>query len=113
MGGGSSALLLHLELCSHSCSIRTDALRGLDRCKSYNTTRNTNRDNNDEFSHDVISSHPTTQISSTYSIGLSERSSEPRRFRLINEVYDDTEEIEIADELSLIGVDEPINYGSN
>lgn len=37
----------------------------------------------------------------------SQISSEPRNFRLLSDVYNDTEEIEISDELLLIGVDEP------
>lgn len=38
----------------------------------------------------------------------SEEDSEPRRFRQIREVYNDTEEVELHDELMLMGVDEPV-----
>lgn len=48
--------------------------------------------------------------SESYNSESSEESSEPRRFRLLNEVYDDIEEIQIADELLLIGVEEPKTF---
>lgn len=37
-------------------------------------------------------------------------STEPRRFRLLSEVYDETEEVETSDELLFLGVDEPATY---
>ncbi|KAL8154922.1 hypothetical protein AgCh_000326 [Apium graveolens] len=39
-----------------------------------------------------------------------EENSGPRRFRLLEEIYDETEEVEIEYELLLLGVDEPLNY---
>lgn len=39
-----------------------------------------------------------------------EDSSAPRQFRLLSEIYDETEDIEIKNELLLLGVDEPLNY---
>lgn len=36
--------------------------------------------------------------------------SEPRRFRSLSDIYNETEAIEILDELMFIGVDEPTNY---
>ncbi|XP_074360732.1 uncharacterized protein LOC141700979, partial [Apium graveolens] len=35
---------------------------------------------------------------------------EPRKFRSLSAVYDETEETELADELMLLGVEEPTNY---
>lgn len=37
-------------------------------------------------------------------------SSEPRQFRLLSDIYDDTEEVELMDELMLIGVEEPTSF---
>lgn len=37
-------------------------------------------------------------------------SSQPRNLRLLSELYDETEEVELSDELFLMGVDEPVNY---
>lgn len=34
----------------------------------------------------------------------------PRRFRLINDIYNETEAEELADELLLAGIDEPVCY---
>lgn len=34
----------------------------------------------------------------------------PRNFRLIEDVYQETEEVEIEDELLLMGIDEPSSY---
>ena len=45
-----------------------------------------------------------------YNSQSSGESSEPRRFRLLNEIYEDTEEVEIADELLFIGVEEPKTF---
>lgn len=39
-----------------------------------------------------------------------EEDSEPRRFRQLRDVYNDTEEVELHDELMLMGVDEPVCY---
>lgn len=45
-----------------------------------------------------------------YNSEASGSSSEPRNFRLLSEIYDSTEEIEILDELLLIGVEEPKTF---
>lgn len=37
-------------------------------------------------------------------------SSEPKKFRSISDIYNETEEIELDDELLLMGIDEPRNY---
>ena len=37
-------------------------------------------------------------------------SSEPKRFRLISDVYDDTQEVELPDELLFLGIEEPGNF---
>lgn len=37
-------------------------------------------------------------------------SSEPGRFRLISDVYNDTEEVELSDELLFLGIEEPENF---
>lgn len=37
-------------------------------------------------------------------------SEQPRRFRLLSEIYDETQEVEIEDELLLCGIDEPSDY---
>lgn len=37
-------------------------------------------------------------------------STKPKYFRLLSDVYNDTEEIELADELIFMGVDEPNTY---
>lgn len=42
--------------------------------------------------------------------GVSNSSTEPRRFRLLSEVYDDTEEMEFTDELLFMGIEEPVTY---
>lgn len=47
---------------------------------------------------------------SGYSSETSGNSSEPRHFRLLNDIYNETEEIEITDELLWIGVEEPTTY---
>lgn len=39
-----------------------------------------------------------------------ESSEQPLRFRSLRDVYDETEPIEISDELLFMGVDEPVNY---
>ncbi|XP_074364620.1 uncharacterized protein LOC141705624 [Apium graveolens] len=53
------------------------------------------------------------EASSVRSSAGSGQSSEPRNFRLISEIYDDTEEVEAVDELMLMWVDEPINYSQS
>ena len=40
----------------------------------------------------------------------SQGDSEPRRFRLLGDIYNETEETEPGDELLLMGIDEPVNY---
>lgn len=46
-----------------------------------------------------------------FSTGEEEEYSEARKFRLLSDVYDETEEIELdEDELMLAGIDEPRNY---
>ncbi|KAL8104724.1 hypothetical protein AgCh_028795 [Apium graveolens] len=39
-----------------------------------------------------------------------DESSEPKHFRLLSEIYDETEEVEVENELPLLGIDEPLNY---
>lgn len=41
---------------------------------------------------------------------LSEEESEPRRYRRLGDICNDTEEVELHDELILMGVDEPVCY---
>lgn len=61
-------------------------------------------------------SHTSTQpISSTKdedssSSTTSDTSSEPRNFRLLSDIYNETEEIEIDDELLFLSVEEPTSY---
>lgn len=45
-----------------------------------------------------------------YSSETSGNSSEPRNFRLLSDVYDEMEEIEVSDELLLLGVEESKTY---
>lgn len=52
----------------------------------------------------------STQASSVRNSASTGESTEPRNFRLIQEIYDDTNEVELQEELMLMGVDEPINY---
>ncbi|XP_074351811.1 uncharacterized protein LOC141690959 [Apium graveolens] len=54
---------------------------------------------------------PVTVQNSTneYASNVSE-DSEPRRFRSLSDIYNNTEEIDTSDELLLMGVDEPVNY---
>lgn len=40
----------------------------------------------------------------------SDSSSEPRRYKSLADIYNETEEIELDDELPLMGIDEPRNY---
>ena len=49
---------------------------------------------------------------STTGTSTTEASTEspPRKFRLLGEIYDVTEETELEDELLLMGIDEPVNY---
>lgn len=42
--------------------------------------------------------------------GYSSESSEPRNFRLLSDIYNGTEEIEIADEMLMLSGDEPLSY---
>lgn len=78
----------------------------------YNTPINThhNRVNSAEVSRDSQSAELGTKIQSTDSSDGFGSSSELHKLRMISEVYDDTEEVEMADELMLMGVDEPVNY---
>ncbi|KAL8116648.1 hypothetical protein AgCh_022990 [Apium graveolens] len=49
----------------------------------------------------------STEVSSGES---SQSDSEPRRFRLLSDIYNDAEEVELGEELFLMGIDEPVNY---
>lgn len=40
----------------------------------------------------------------------SSSSTEPRKFRLLTDVYNDTEEIELPDDMLLLGIEEPANF---
>lgn len=42
--------------------------------------------------------------------GYSSESTEPRKFRLLSDIYNETEEIEIADEMLMLSVEEPSSY---
>ena len=54
---------------------------------------------------------PTTPENSMSPQSLSsDRSSEPRRFRLLSDIYDNTEEVVLEDELLFVGTVEPTNY---
>lgn len=57
----------------------------------------------------VMTSSSETGESSTHSRSTSS-SSEPKKFRLLSEIYDETEEVETENELLLLGTDEPNNY---
>lgn len=53
-------------------------------------------------------------LKSTASVGSADcttTSGAPQNFKLLNEIYDDTEQIEIADDLLLFSVEEPRNFG--
>ena len=80
---------------------------------------------NDEFQMESQSSpyqmspntHATSQMSqssqsSEQSNGGTEssQSTEPRNFRLLSDIYNETEEIELEDDLLLLSVEEPSNY---
>lgn len=54
-----------------------------------------------EYNSGGMSSSPST---------LSDSSSEPSRFRSLESIYEETEEIEAADELLLSEIDEPVTY---
>ena len=41
---------------------------------------------------------------------ISSNNGEPGRFRALNDIYDQTEEIELTEELLLLGIDEPVVY---
>lgn len=52
-----------------------------------------------------------TEISSTNEGEYnSDASDEPRRFRLLSNIYNETDEVELEEELLLAGVDEPSTY---
>lgn len=46
----------------------------------------------------------------TTSSGTSSNNSDPKHFRLLTEIYDTIAEIELADELLLMGIDEPVSF---
>lgn len=50
------------------------------------------------------------QSSSSSQPESSSCSSEPREFRLLSDIYDETHEVELDDELLLLGIDEPNNF---
>lgn len=59
--------------------------------------------------HPEVGSHSPLQ-SSTSSSASSSSSTPPKNFRLLSDVYDETEEVEAEHELLLLGVDEPTSY---
>lgn len=74
------------------------------------------QDNNNGDVELSTPTHTTTsgsaQISNSDSSGYSESSSStpPRKFRLISNIYNDTEETELPDEEMLLGIEEPVCY---
>ena len=57
-----------------------------------------------------VSMSGTASTTETSNIENSETNSEPRKFRLLDDIYNDAEEVELEEELCLLGVDEPVNY---
>lgn len=61
-----------------------------------------------------ISQNPTTPEAQPYGSRLSSEnyddSTEPRRTRNLADIYNDTEEVELDEELYLMGIEEPANY---
>ncbi|XP_074327153.1 uncharacterized protein LOC141665069 [Apium graveolens] len=56
-------------------------------------------------------SHPGTEIGAETNEGSgSEITSEPRRFRALRDIYDQTEKIELAKEFLFLGIDKPVAY---
>lgn len=54
--------------------------------------------------------HLETEEESLQDSTMSSSSSEPRKFQLLDEIYDETKEVEIENELFMLGIDEPNNY---
>lgn len=62
---------------------------------------------NESYSEGIMNSTPGSSMSHT----CSSSEQQPYNFKRLNDVYTNTEQIELEDdELYLIGVDEPINY---
>lgn len=55
-------------------------------------------------------SHSQSESQESEVEGSESSSSEPVKFRSLTDIYNDTEEIELDDELLLMGIDEPKNY---
>lgn len=58
---------------------------------------------------------PSESLSNSSEIGdhssaISQSSSEPTHFRLLGEIYNETEEIELEDDMLLLSVEEPANF---
>lgn len=65
--------------------------------------------------HTLVSSQPGSSENSYTESGstipaISDASSEQRNFRLLNEIYDETEEIEIDEEMLMLSEEEPSSY---
>ena len=75
------------------------------------------REDNLETEHDVLTpiqsqraGTPESSTPETFTGGSSELSSGPHRFRTMNELYNETEVIDMIDELMLLKVEEPVCY---
>lgn len=53
---------------------------------------------------------PTRSIESSPQSIASDVSSEPKTFWILSDIYNETYEVELEDELCLLGIDEPGNY---
>lgn len=66
-------------------------------------------------SQSFILNQPTISAEVEYSIGssasiMSNMSSEPRNFRLLGDIYNEIEEIEVDEEMLMLSIEEPTTY---
>lgn len=66
-------------------------------------------------SQSFILNQPTISAEVEYSIGssasiMSDMSSEPRNFRLLGDIYNEIEEIEVDEEMLMPSIEEPTTY---
>lgn len=67
---------------------------------------------NEQSSSSIYSVGSSTQqsVGNSHTTTTSNGSTEPRKFRLLSEIYDETEEVEIDEKLLLLSIEEPSSY---
>lgn len=79
----------------------------------YKSGKNVERDSNEERNvdrHQALSTPQSNRDEYSADPELTDGSSEPKHYRSLEDIYDNTEEVELHDELLLVGVDEPSCY---